>query len=71
MPQFKTSKEWRVKLYELEAQGAWLDKGTGHVKVHLTDGSSEPALLMIDEDTKETVLHSKIPTDDIYERQGG
>ncbi len=67
---------WRVKLYQLESEGAgaWLDQGTGNVicksVVHAA-GPPRPAIVIESEDESQPpLLQSKIQTDDVYERQG-
>lgn len=65
------TKGWRVKLYQLESEGAWQDQGTGvvHCKSVATLG---PAICVSKEDNDDSYfLQSKIQCDDIYERQGG
>ena len=59
---------WRVKLYQLEAEGAWLDKGTGCVHCRSVEGT--PSIVVQTEDGTGTILDSKIRSDDVYERQG-
>eukprot|EP01038_Epipyxis_sp_PR26KG_P008950 gene8950-12067_t len=65
---------WRVKLYELEKSGAWIDKGTGYVIAvpaqdpsHPSDG---PCMYVTNEVTQEILLKSKIRMEDVYEKQG-
>ena len=64
---------WRVKLYQLESEGAgaWQDQGTGNVicKTLL----SGPAIVVMNESEDEEytpLLQSKIQLEDVYERQG-
>ena len=59
---------WRVKLYQLEPEGAWLDKGTGCASCRVMEGG--PKIFVTTEDGTGVVLDSKIRSDDIYERQG-
>jgi hypothetical protein len=59
---------WRVKLYQLESEGTWIDRGTGWVSNRSTDGV--PKIAVISEDEQSVILESKIRSEDIYERQG-
>lgn len=62
---------WRVKLYELETEGAWIDKGTGYVACRILSGLGCPGLIVTNENnTNEVLLRSRI-SDDNYELQGG
>lgn len=65
-----TSPGWRVKLYELEPDGAWLDQGTGNVQCKFDPEIGGPAIIAMSEDSSEVILRSKIQFEDIYERQG-
>lgn len=69
---------WRVKLYELESSGSWVDRGVGHVRIDLlpslhpqADHSHVPSLCIVSEDNGSYLLQSKIQSDDLYEKQGG
>ena len=62
---------WRVKLYQLETEGSWLDQGTGFVECKFISEIRAPALIVKNEDNDEVLLQSKIQCEDIYERQGG
>jgi hypothetical protein len=65
-------KGYRVKLYQLEADGAWVDIGTGNLICSYVEELKAPALILTSEDDPQHVLlMSKIQLDDIYERQGG
>jgi hypothetical protein len=65
------AKGWRVKLYQLESEGAWQDQGTGVVQCKSVP-SIGPAICFSKEDSESShFLQSKIQCDDIYERQGG
>jgi hypothetical protein len=65
---------WRVKLYQLESEGAgaWQDQGTGNVICKTI--STGPAIVVMNELEDESIaplLQSKIQIDsDVYERQG-
>ena len=64
--------EWRIKLYELEEQGAWIDKGTGFVQCKVVPTVGGPALVIRNEaNDGEVFFQSKIQVDDVYEIQGG
>lgn len=63
---------WRIKLYELEEQGAWIDKGTGFVHVKVVSELGGPALVIRSEENDGVIFfQSKVQTDDVYEIQGG
>lgn len=62
---------YRVKLYELEQSGSWVDRGVGHVTVMMVAALQGPALCIVSEETGAFLLQSKIQSDDLYERQGG
>ncbi|GJP54336.1 hypothetical protein CLOM_g13437 [Closterium sp. NIES-68] len=59
----------RVKVYRLNDDGKWDDKGTGHVSVEYLERSDAIGLVVIDEDDNATLLVHRISTDDIYQRQ--
>lgn len=64
---------WRVKLYQLESEGAgaWQDQGTGNVICKSV--LSGPAIVVMNESEDEEfppLLQSKIQLEDVYERQG-
>eukprot|EP01032_Pedospumella_encystans_P018134 gene18134-20651_t len=62
---------WRIKLYELEEQGAWIDKGTGFVHVKVVSEFGGPALVIRSEENDGVIFfQSKVITDDVYEIQG-
>lgn len=61
---------WRIKLYELDAQGAWLDRGTGYVDIRV-ESEPAPALVIVSEEDNSELLRSKVQLEDVYERQGG
>lgn len=63
---------WRVKLYELESSGNWIDLGVGYVAVQLVSELAGPALCIASEAEKgKYILVSKIQSEDLYEKQGG
>jgi hypothetical protein len=62
---------WRVKLYELESTGTWVDQGIGYAFVQASNVEA-PALCVISEMNSQLyLLQSKIQSDDLYEKQGG
>lgn len=68
----KVPQGWRVKLYELEPEGAWVDKGTGYVACRIAPTLNCPALVVTSEDDEEVILlESKLRSNDTYEQQGG
>ncbi|CAI5941041.1 unnamed protein product [Closterium sp. NIES-65] len=60
---------YRVKVYRLNDDGKWDDKGTGHVSVEYLERSDAIGLVVIDEEDNATLLVHRISTDDIYQRQ--
>ncbi|KAJ4956492.1 hypothetical protein NE237_013275 [Protea cynaroides] len=59
----------RVKVYRLNDDGKWDDRGTGHVTVDYLERSEEIGLFVTDEEDNETLLMHRISFDDIYRRQ--
>jgi len=59
----------RVKVYRLNDEGKWDDRGTGHVTVDYLERSESVGLVVIDEEDNETLLVHRISADDIYRRQ--
>jgi hypothetical protein len=63
---------WRVKLYELEQSGTWVDHGIGFAYIQLLSTFSGPALSVVSESNHDQhLLQSKIQSEDLYEKQGG
>jgi protein phosphatase-4 regulatory subunit 3 len=60
----------RVKVYKLNENGTWDDKGTGHVSVEYMEQSDAAGLVVISEEDTSTLLIHRISRDDIYQRQG-
>ncbi|CAM9777008.1 unnamed protein product, partial [Ectocarpus fasciculatus] len=60
----------RVKLYQLESEGNWLDQGTGFVSCSHLQSTEGPSMTICREDDDLVLLQSKIVLDDVYERQG-
>jgi protein phosphatase-4 regulatory subunit 3 len=62
---------WRARLYQLDAQGQWADRGTGHVKVAFLASLGGPALHVVCETTGKDLLQSRIlEARDAYFKQG-
>ncbi|XP_043720303.1 serine/threonine-protein phosphatase 4 regulatory subunit 3-like isoform X2 [Telopea speciosissima] len=59
----------RVKVYRLNDNGKWDDRGTGHVSVDYLERSEEIGLFVVDEEDNETLLAHRISSDEIYRRQ--
>eukprot|EP01018_Ginkgo_biloba_P008670 Gb_07616 [translate_table: standard] len=59
----------RVKVYRLNDEGKWDDRGTGHVTVEYLEQSEAVGLIVIDEEDSETLLIHRISAEDIYRRQ--
>lgn len=59
----------RVKVYRLNGDGKWDDRGTGHVTVDYLERSEDLGLFVIDEEDNETLLSHRIRSDEIYRRQ--
>ena len=63
---------WRIKLYELEDEGSWIDKGTGFVHCKVVGELGGPALVIRSEENDGVIFfQSKVQEDDVYEIQGG
>lgn len=62
----------RVKVYRLNAEGLWDDKGTGHISVEYLEQSDSVGLVVVSEDDARPLLIHRINTkEDIYQRQTG
>ncbi|KAJ4898407.1 serine/threonine-protein phosphatase 4 regulatory subunit 3-like protein [Raphanus sativus] len=59
----------RVKVYHLNEDGKWDDRGTGHVSIDHVERSEELSLCVIDEEDKEMLLVHPINPEDIYRKQ--
>jgi hypothetical protein len=57
----------RVKVYKLNAEGMWDDKGTGHVSIEYMEQSDAAGLVVISEEDTSTLLIHRISRDDIYQ----
>eukprot|EP00250_Pteridium_aquilinum_P011113 c19843_g1_i1 orf=845-3544(-) len=58
----------RAKVYRLNDEGHWDDKGTGHVSVEYLERSEAAGLVVIDEEDNATLLVHRISAEDIYRR---
>ncbi|CAH8299586.1 unnamed protein product [Eruca vesicaria subsp. sativa] len=67
--QSNTTSTQRVKVYCLEGDGKWDDRGTGFISLDYVERSEELGLYVIDEIDNETLLVHRISTDDIYKKQ--
>ncbi|KAH1209067.1 Serine/threonine-protein phosphatase 4 regulatory subunit 3 [Glycine max] len=59
----------RVKVYRMNDDGKWDDKGTGHVTVDYLERLEELGLFVFDEEDNENILSHRISPDDIYRKQ--
>lgn len=60
----------RVKVYRLNNEGLWDDKGTGHISVEYLEQSDSVGLVVIsEEDTRPLLIHRILTKEDIYQRQ--
>ncbi|KAL4459208.1 hypothetical protein ABPG75_014073 [Micractinium tetrahymenae] len=66
------SGQQRVKVYKLNEEGLWDDKGTGHVTVEIMDQSSTQVGLVVlgESDHTRPLLVHRISKDNAYQRQG-
>ncbi|KFK38130.1 hypothetical protein AALP_AA3G073500 [Arabis alpina] len=67
--QSNTNSIQRVKVYHLNEDGKWDDRGTGHVSIDYVERTEELSLLVIDEEDNETLLVHPINPEDIYRKQ--
>eukprot|EP00884_Botryococcus_braunii_P016420 jgi/Botrbrau1/3461/Bobra.139_1s0036.2 len=68
---FMSSTMQRVKVYRLNAEGTWDDRGTGNVSVEYLEQADSMGLVVIsEEDVHVTLLIHRICHEDIYQRQG-
>jgi hypothetical protein len=63
---------WRVKLYQLDSDGAWQDQGTGLVTCKFVASKEGPAIVVANDeeensDNSNVLLESKIQFDDAYD----
>ncbi|CAM9143781.1 unnamed protein product, partial [Phaeothamnion confervicola] len=62
---------WRVKVYELNSEGQWDDKGTGHIQCRVVEALGGPALCVSSEaDDSRQLVCSRVIDGDVYQRQG-
>ncbi|KAI3917816.1 hypothetical protein MKW92_008895, partial [Papaver armeniacum] len=59
----------RVKVYHLNEDGKWDDRGTGHVSVDYLERSEDLGIFVSDEEDNEPLLAHPIRADEIYRRQ--
>ncbi|KAI8807911.1 component of IIS longevity pathway SMK-1-domain-containing protein [Cladochytrium replicatum] len=59
----------RVKVYELNDEGSWADKGTGQVQCIYVQPKDAYCLVVRSEDDGSVILNSKIRKEDVYQRQ--
>ncbi|KAL8156782.1 hypothetical protein AgCh_001768 [Apium graveolens] len=59
----------RVKVYLLNSDGKWDDRGTGYLTVHHTKGSEDHVLYVVDEEDSDTLLLHHISPEDIYRKE--
>ena len=52
--------KWRVKLYELDTQGAWVDRGICDAVCKFVRSIGGPALIALGENSDSITLKSKI-----------
>jgi hypothetical protein len=63
---------WRIKLYELEEEGSWIDKGTGFVHCKIISEMGGPVIVIRSEENDGVIFfQSKVHEEDVYEIQGG
>lgn len=63
---------WRVKLYQLDSEGAWQDQGTGLVSCKFVASKEGPAIVVTNDEEENSnnsniLLESKIKFDDAYD----
>ncbi len=63
-------KGWRVKLYQLNAEGQWDDQGTGYITCKEIKNSGGKAFLVLSEVDEKEMLQCMVVDDDVYQRQG-
>ncbi|KAF8093265.1 hypothetical protein N665_0385s0014 [Sinapis alba] len=68
-PQSNSNSMQRVKVYHLNEDGKWDDRGTGHVSIDYVERSEELSLCVIDEEDNEMLLVHPINPEDIYRKQ--
>nr|VDC92785.1 unnamed protein product [Brassica oleracea] len=59
----------RVKVYHLNEDGKWDDRGTGHVSIDYVERSEELSLCVTDEEDNAMLLVHPINPEDIYRKQ--
>ncbi|CAN0052713.1 unnamed protein product, partial [Choristocarpus tenellus] len=51
---------WRVKLYQLNEEGQWDDRGTGHISCRFVESLGGTALVVLSEENGKELLQSKV-----------
>ncbi|GAX85578.1 hypothetical protein CEUSTIGMA_g12993.t1 [Chlamydomonas eustigma] len=62
---------WRAKVYKLNGEGSWIDRGTGMICCDWLEQAGSHGLVVIsEEEENKTLLVHKISKEDIYQRSG-
>ncbi|CAM9800197.1 unnamed protein product, partial [Ectocarpus sp. 8 AP-2014] len=51
---------WRVKLYQLNDEGQWDDRGTGHISCRAVESLGGTALVVLAEEDGRELMQSKV-----------
>ena len=71
LPSMSQANSWRVKLYQLNEEGQWDDRGTGQIRVAHVDALGAPGVHVVSEETGVDLLQSPIFEDrEAYSLQG-
>jgi hypothetical protein len=71
LPSMSQANSWRVKLYQLNEDGQWDDRGTGQIRVAHVDALGAPGVHVVSEETGVDLLQSRIVEDrEAYSLQG-
>jgi len=65
-----STSRWRVKMYHLNEDGQWSDKGTGFCSCSFVDAFGEFAICIESEDPDQYNTQYRLSDEDIYQRQG-
>ena len=65
-----STSRWRVKMYHLNEDGQWSDKGTGFCSCSYVDSLGHFALCIESEDPDQYNTQYRLSDEDIYQRQG-
>lgn len=60
----------RAKVYQLNDDGQWDDRGTGYAAVQYIPAQSTAFVVVVSEHDQQLLLESRVYQDDIYQRQG-